>query len=271
MTKDHGVMFVRDIFEYRINNRNIFVLSESHQEFVSKIKGCKEQGYKLIDEYVLEKDDPLVILELSDKFEGTPIDTYSTNLNILQKMNNISKMYADIRYNIYSDYQYMYDQDDTELECSKVLKMIDVQLDKIKIFHNKVTKSCNGYVSPSHQKFITMLINDAENNIKLLCDRFSQILKSGNFKVLSDLNDYTDDKFMELTTEYKGSKLSQRIHEVIKHSWKKITDICIMIILLSECVKHTNIIILLGEEHVININYILKQYKKFCVEENCTM
>ena len=271
MKIDHNLMFVRDIFQYKINNRNIFILSEAHQEFTTKIKGCKDKGYKLIDEYVLEKDDPVVILELSDKFENMPIETYSTNLNILQKMKNISKIYADIRFNIYNEYQYMYDQDDSELECSKVLKMIDIQLDKVKVFHDKVTESCNGYVTPSHQKFIDILIKDAEDNIKLLCDRFTEILKSGKYKVLSDLNKHADAKFMQLTEEYRGSTLSARIHEVIKHSWKKITDICIMIILLSECVKHTNVIILLGEEHVININHIIKQYKKFCMDEDCDM
>ena len=263
------LMFIRGVYEYHINGRDIYMLSESHQEFKSKISGCKSKGYKLIDEYVRSFDNPVVILELSDKFEKKYTQTYSTNLNILQQMDDIAKIYADIRYNIYSDYQYMYDFEDDKLECDKVMKMIDINLSKVTEFHEKVSASCNGYSSAAHKKFIDKLINDAENNIRLLCDRFKAILSTGEYKMLSDLNKIMDQEFMDITDEYKGSTLSRRIHEVIKHSWKKITDICIMIILLSKCLDHTNVIILLGAEHVMNLDYIIQQYMIFCEENKC--
>ena len=75
------LMFIRGVYEYHINGRDIYMLSESHQEFKSKISGCKSKGYKLIDEYVRSFDNPVVILELSDKFEKKYEDSnYYMNL-----------------------------------------------------------------------------------------------------------------------------------------------------------------------------------------------
>lgn len=269
MSNSAKIMFIMDIFEYKINNRNVYLLSEAHQEFKSKIPGCKSKGYITIDEYVRSKENPVVILELSDEFSKKYTETYSTNLNILQQMDDVAKMYADIRFNIYSGYQHMYDRETHTLTTEHVQEMISIKLDKVRLFHEKMAESCSGYSSSGHKQFVEELIVDAEENIKLLSERFKHILKTGNYRVLSDLNYHRDAEFMELTSEYKGRTLPERIHEVIKHSWKKITDICIMVILLSKCLNHDNVIILLGAEHVTNLNHIIDQYKAFCRKHNC--
>lgn len=256
MSNSENLMFVKSIDKYKIYDRTVELISESHQEFVKKIDGCKKKGYKLIDDYIREKPNPVVILELSDKFENKYTHTYSTNLNIIQKM-EIDKIYADIRYNIFKDYQYMYDFNEKQLKCKMVSSMIKINLDKVRTFH---AKAC--YKKGTKDKeFIEQIMHDVEENLNLL-HQFDEKLQSHNR--LIELNKYNDNEFMKTTNEYNGTTISQRILEIIKHSWKKITDICIMIIILSYCIDNETIIILLGSEHVKNLNHILKVYCQKC-------
>lgn len=254
------LMFVIDTYQYKIHDRDIILISEYHQNFVDKINECKRKGYVLIDEFVTQFKKPLVILELSNMFENNYTDTYSTNLNILQKM-DVDKLYADLRFNILDNYQPMYEKNVNQLSCSEVLSMIDINLNVVEEYHKKTIDDCKGYYNSKDSKFIKNLINDLDNNIKLL-HRFCDYLKDPKNTKLSDLDSIRDDEFMEVTNLYDGSTLSERILEIIKHSWKKITDICIMIVFLSSCTEHKTLITLLGGEHVNNLNYIIQQYCK---------
>lgn len=254
------LMFMINKYEYSIKGRKIILLSEYHQEFHNKIKECKKKGYITVDEFVNKHPGCLVLLELSNMLQDY-VHTYSTNLNILQKMKDVDKMHVDLRFNISKNYQNMYELSVNQLTCKQIIEMIDFNLNVVKNYHKQTIEDCNGYSLQSDTEFIYLLIQDAENNINLLQAYFCEILKQNPNIKLSELDRLLQNpEFMELTNAYEGYTISERVLEIIKHSWKKITDICIMIVFLTSCTKHTTIIALLGGEHVDNLNYIIKLY-----------
>lgn len=251
MKKD--IMYIHSIDEFKVKNRNVELIGETHIEFQKNIPNCLDKGYKLITDYIKEKidDDFVLILELDEKFIGKCLDTYSTNLNLLQRL-DCNKIYADIRYGINNTYQIMYDYDPKDIDFEKFKEFANLDISDLKNFFKK-----SKFDSKKDKDFIEALIKDIENCKKLMIESVSSLKK---YKKLGDIEEY-DTSFMKATESFLGKTYPDRLHEVLQHTWKKVTDICIIILLLSNNNLHqNNVTILIGYEHVINMKKILQKY-----------
>ena len=251
MKKD--IMYIHSIDNFKIKNRNIELIGETHIEFQKNIPKCIGKGYRLITDYIKEKisDDFVLILELDEKFIGTCLDTYSTNLNLLQRL-DCNKIYADIRYGINNNYQLMYDFDPKDIEFDKFKELINLDITILKKFFKESKYDCK-----KDEDFIESLIKDIEYCKKLMTESVSSLKK---YKKLGDIEEF-DTSFMEKTKKFLGKTYPDRLHEVLQHTWKKVTDVCIVILLLANNHLHqTNVTILIGYEHVINMKKILETY-----------
>jgi len=251
MKKD--IMYIHSIDEFKIKNRNVELIGETHIEFQKNIPNCLDKGYKLITEYIEEKvnDDFVLILELDEKFIGTCLDTYSTNLNLLQRL-DCNKIYADVRYGINKNYQIMYDFDPKDIDFDKFKELMNLDLSVLTNFLKK-----SKFDSKKDKEFIKSLIEDIEYCKKLMIESVSSLKK---YKKLGDIEEF-DTSFMEKTKTFLGKTYPDRLHEVLQHTWKKVTDVCIIILLLANNHLHqNNVTILIGFEHVINMKKILQKY-----------
>lgn len=247
-----NIMFIESIDHFVIKGKNIELIGEVHLDFQKKIKKCTKEGYQVITDYLKDKvdEDFLLILELDESFKNTYLDTYSTNLNLLQNF-DCNKLYSDIRYGINNNYQIMYDFEVCEINTTDFIDLINMDIGLLYTMFDNST-----FDTHKDKIFIKKLIDDIEDCISILKKNIPCLEK---YKKLGDVTCYNIN-FMNSTTSFEGSTYPERLLEVLKHTWKKTTDVCIMIVLLTNKLSQQNITLLIGYEHILNLRKIIESY-----------